>query len=166
MRQSPTYSVGSRFPLANREQVRQYLDPNNYKTGVYKYQFLDLSAPAGISEEELRAFLQNKGIFAGKEKVFINAAAKYNINVIYLVAHACLETGNGTSQFATGIEINGKKVYNMFGISVFDNDEQAGVEFALKNGWTTPEAAIEGARNSFQMTISTILTINRILFIR
>ena len=70
---------------ASRDQVRRYIDPDNYKTGIYKYQFLDLSAPAGVSEEELRVFLQDKGIFAGKEKVFINAATKYNIRVCFKI---------------------------------------------------------------------------------
>ena len=68
-----------------------------------------------------------------------------NISEIYLVAHACLETGNGTSQLATGVEVNGVTVYNMFGIAAYDNSAlSSGSQKAYKEGWITPAAAIMG----------------------
>jgi len=76
-----------------------------------------------------------------------------NVNEIYLLAHALLETGNGTSQLANGVlvdKVDGKSVeprivYNMFGIGAYDGAAlKAGSEYAYKQGWFTPEAAIEG----------------------
>ena len=60
-----------------------------------------------------------------------------------------LETGNGTSKLANGIEVTGadgkKKVYNMFGIKAFDQDpNKYGSEFAYEQKWFTPEDAIIG----------------------
>jgi beta-N-acetylglucosaminidase len=145
MRQSPQISEGSGWINANRDQVKRYLDPNNYKDGVNKYQFLDLSASAGVSVEDMRGFLTGKGILAGRESVFLNAAKKYSVSEVYLAAHAALETGNGSSPLATGLEVKGVKVYNMYGIGAYDDDPNGeGAHFAYKMGWTTPEAAIEG----------------------
>ena len=56
----------------------------------------------------------------GMGAAFIEAAKEYNVSEVYLVAHACLESGNGTSQLATGVEVNGTTVYNLFGIGAYD----------------------------------------------
>src|SRR5699024_6656123 len=69
-------------------------------------QFLSLSRPSGISVQDLNKELKGKGILEGKGKAFIEASQKYNINEIYLVSHALLETGNGTSKLATGVKVN------------------------------------------------------------
>ena len=64
------------------------------------------------------------------------------------MAHACLETGNGTSRLSIGNSYNGKVVYNMYGIGAVDsNPVQKGTEYAYNQGWVSPEAAIvEGAK--------------------
>src|SRR5690606_3135838 len=105
------------------------------------------------------------GILAGKAQTFVDAAKKYQINEVYLIAHALLETGNGKSDLANGIEVgidkngqytivtssnrknlsNIKKVYNMFGIAAVDNNPNVrGAKKAHQENWTTPEKAIEG----------------------
>ena len=130
---------------ASLEETKEYLDPNQFSAGAYKYQFLDLSHYSGVSEDALNEYLENKGILRGQAAAFIEAAKTYNVNEIYLVAHACLETGNGTSQLATGVEVNGEIVYNMFGIAAYDNSAlSSGSQKAYKEGWTSPEAAIIG----------------------
>lgn len=145
MKKSPKIYKNGKWVDATREEVRQYLDPANYDEGVYMYQFLDLSASAGISEEDMAKFLEGKGILEGKAKVFLEAAQKYNVSEVYLAAHSALETGNGKSVLANGVEVNGVTVYNMFGIGAYDSDPiGAGAQFAYKMGWTTPEKAIEG----------------------
>jgi len=69
----------------------------------------------------------------------------YNVNEVYLIAHALLETGKGTSQLATGVKVNGKTVYNMYGIGAYDGTALAsGAQHAYNAGWFTPEAAIIG----------------------
>ena len=130
---------------ASASEIQQYFIPSEENIKKYKYQFLNLASPAGISEADAKAYLSDKGILKGKEAVFIEAAKKNNVNEIYLMAHACLETGNGTSKLATGVNYKGTVVYNMFGINAIDSDPIGqGAAYAYKMGWTTPEKAILG----------------------
>ena len=56
-----------------------------------------------------------------------------------------LETGNGTSALARGIEVNGTTVYNVFGIGAYDNSAvYSGSQKAYREGWTSVGAAIKG----------------------
>ena len=117
------------------------------------YQFLVLSGTSGISVKDLNNALVGKGILEGRGQAFIDAGKQHNVNELYLLSHALLETGNGKSKLATGIlvdKVDGKAVtpkvvYNMFGIGAFDSDPlRLGSERAYKEGWFTPEAAIVG----------------------
>ncbi len=107
----------------------------------------------GVTPQDLNNMLKGKGILEGKGETFLKAAKKSNINPIYLVSHALLETGNGTSKLATGVlisSVNGKavtpkKTYNMFGVRAVDSNAlKCGSEYAYKKGWFTPEEAIIG----------------------
>ncbi|MGN0181099.1 MAG: N-acetylglucosaminidase [Candidatus Ornithomonoglobus sp.] len=130
---------------ATTEEVRRHLDPNQFCSGAYKYQFMDLSHCNGISEAELAKFLEDKGTLSGQAATFIEAAREYNVSEMYLVAHACLETGYGTSTLASGVEVNGTKVYNMFGIAAYDGSVvSSGSKKAYQEGWTSPAEAIRG----------------------
>jgi beta-N-acetylglucosaminidase len=121
------------------------MNPNEFYSGAYKYQFLDLSQSNGVSAEILNDFLEDKGILRGQGEAFIKAAETYGMSEVYLVAHACLESGNGTSQLATGVDYNGETVYNMFGIGAYDSSALAsGSQRAYELGWTSVEAAILG----------------------
>jgi beta-N-acetylglucosaminidase len=68
------------------------------------FQFLLLSGSAGSTAGDLNTILQGKGILSGRGAVFLEAARNNNINEIFLVSLALHETGNGTSELATGIE--------------------------------------------------------------
>ena len=46
--------------------------------------------------------LEGKGVLEGQGASFSQAAKKYGINEIYLISHALIETGNGTSDLAKG----------------------------------------------------------------
>lgn len=142
---TPKYHDGMSLKVADKERTKRYLDPNEFFRGAYKYQFMDLSHYNGISRDKLAKFLEGKGILSGKADMFIAAARQYNISELYLVAHACLETGYGTSKLATGVDYNGVRVYNMFGIGAYDSDAVAtGSKMAYQKGWTSPDAAILG----------------------
>ena len=142
---APTYNDGSGQKPADKERIKMYLDPNEFSSGAYKYQFMDLSKPSGISRASLAAFLDGKGILSGKADAFLAAARTYNVNELYLVAHCCVETGYGSSTLANGVLVNGQRVYNMFGIGAYDyNAIGTGSQRAYREGWTTPEAAITG----------------------
>ncbi len=131
--------------LAQPSEVARYVNPENYCEGTAKYQFLDLSVPNNMTADELNTYLKNKGILSGMGQTFIDAANEYGVSEAYLVAHSCLETGNGKSRLAMGVEFNGCTVYNMFGIGAYDgNALMGGASYAYSQGWTTPEAAIKG----------------------
>ncbi|MCB7142215.1 N-acetylglucosaminidase [Bacillus velezensis] len=132
---------------ASSDEVGQYVNPAHFaQDSKYYFQFLKLSQTAGLNASELnQKVLVNKGILTGKGQAFITAAGKYSINEVYLISHALLETGNGTSELANGIMYNGKKVYNMYGIGAYDsNPNYYGAQYAYNQGWFTPEAAIIG----------------------
>lgn len=137
---------------ASSNQIKYYLDPDNFLDGYGKYQFLKLNYSDGITADSLNTFLQDKGIFKDCGQTFIDAAKDNNISVSYLVSHAMLETGNGTSILANGGTkdsngnyIYGKPVYNFFGIGAVDSDPNgAGTKKAYDEGWFTIKDGIEG----------------------
>lgn len=134
---------------AERSDVEYYVNPNNFiNNSTAMFMFLVLSKPANVSVYDMNNLLKGKGILDGMGEAFITASKKYSINEIYLVSHALLETGNGTSQLANGVKYEGKTVYNMYGIGAYDASPiESGAKYAYEQGWFTPETAIiEGAK--------------------
>lgn len=147
MLQNPAPKIwrSGRMVSASETETAEYMNPSSYYTDAYKYQFLDLSMPNNVSAEALDAYLADKGVLRGMGSVFIEAARDYNVSEVYLAAHACLESGNGTSQLACGVEVNGTTVYNLFGINAYDaNPLGGGSSKAYNEGWTSVESAIRG----------------------
>ncbi len=130
---------------ADRYSVEQYLNPENLTAGYDKYQFIDLGLSNDVSAQALDAYLNGKGVLSGMGGTFKDAAERNDISEVYLVIHACLETGNGASALANGIDHDGETVYNMFGIGASDAyPEEEGARFAYEQGWTSVEDAIYG----------------------
>ncbi|RTX87103.1 hypothetical protein CD129_08725 [Mammaliicoccus fleurettii] len=140
---------------ATRAEVKDAMDTSKYVNDpVQKYQFLDLNKSQNISPSKLNELLRGKGILENQGNAFSQASKAVGINEIYLISHALLETGNGTSQLANGgnIDKNGKvdlnsktKYYNMFGVGAIDkNALYGGIKYAQQAGWNTPEKAIFG----------------------
>ncbi|WP_106496178.1 SH3 domain-containing protein [Lentibacillus sp. Marseille-P4043] len=140
---------------ASRELIKYYANPNNFSKGSPEFfQFLLLSYTPGLNADEInKKVLNGKGSLEGKAKTFIEAGKKFNVNPLYLMAHALHETGNGTSKLSTGYsvsKVDGKKVtekktYNMYGIKAYDSCPlQCGSEHAYKQKWFTVDAAITG----------------------
>ena len=141
---SPTIFTTDAYP-AYREDVEYYIEPSALLNDSEKYQFLDLSESNGVSADVLDNYLKGKGVLDGMGKVFADAADAYGLSEVYLAVHACLESGNGTSALASGVEINGEVVYNMFGIGAVDSAPLAGgAQYAYDNGWVSVEDAIFG----------------------
>lgn len=141
---APTIFTANAYE-ADRYDVEFYIDPAELVNGAEKYQFLDLSVNNGVSADALDAYLNGKGVLDGMGSVFLSAAREYGISEVYLAVHACLESGNGMSQLANGVEYNGEIVYNMFGIGAIDAAPVSlGARYACENGWTSVESAIEG----------------------
>ncbi|MEN2767348.1 S-layer homology domain-containing protein [Ornithinibacillus xuwenensis] len=146
---------GSGIYLASQELVSYYTNPSNFATSSSDFlQFLTLSQSSGLSVEELNnKVLKGKGSLEGQGQAFIDASTQYNVNEVYLIAHALHETGNGTSALASGYlvsQVDGKsvppkKTYNMYGIKAYDSNAlKMGSEHAYKEGWFTPRDAIIG----------------------
>lgn len=139
---------------ATDEEITRQVSPSSFaKTSREYFQFLDLSKGADLTASVLNKSLIGKGILAGRGQAFIDASRTHNVNEIYLLSHALIETGHGTSGLATGTLVSSvdgkavtpKTVYNMYGIGAIDgNAHVKGAERAYKEGWFTPEAAIIG----------------------
>lgn len=141
---SPTVFTDAVYP-AQRENVMQYVNPENLVSGYEKYQFMNLGASNDIDVQTLDSYLSGKGVLDGQGAAFKSAAEANNISEVYLVIHSCLESGNGTSELASGIDYNGTTVYNLFGIGAVDSSPvESGARYAYEHGWTSIEKAIEG----------------------
>lgn len=152
---------------ASQAMIEYYVNPNNFRNHETNiYQFLVLSGSSGISAQKLNEkVLNNKGVLSNTADIFIQASKLHNTNDVYLISHALLETGNGTSKLATGIEVgldkenkptmvtdnnrsqlkNIKTTYNMFGIGAYDHcANECGAERAYTSGWFSVKDAILG----------------------
>lgn len=132
---------GSTVP-AEDEEIRNAMDISRSSTD---YQFLRLGETVELSAEELNETLEGRGILEGHGETFLNAQQQYGLNALYLISHAQVETGNGNSELAQGIEVDGTTYYNFFGIGAFDQQTVSeGSSYAARSDWTSPEAAIMG----------------------
>src|SRR5699024_9584908 len=137
-----------------------------------KFQHLRLDTLAGATAKQLNGMLKGKGVLDNQGQAFINGAKQGKVNEAYLISHSLLETGNGTSKLAKGIEVGKnksgkptvvtdsnrgnltsiKKVYNMYDIVAVDsNPNKAGVMRDYEAGSTTRKKASEaGAKRVAQ----------------
>lgn len=151
---------------AAKKDVMYYLNPKNFlEDEKQRFQFLDLSKNSNSSVATLNSALKGYGILEGQGQAFIDAGKEHGLNDIYLISHALLETGNGTSELAKGVKVgknaSGKPtlvtkgnqsklkdikiVYNMYGIQAYDNCAlECGAKHAYTKKWFTPELAIIG----------------------
>ncbi len=130
---------------AQRAEIMDFADPEKIASGYEKYQFMNLGVSNNVDAKTLDAYLEGKGVLSGHGSDFKAAAEKYNLSEVYLVIHACLESGNGTSRLASGTEYNGETVYNLFGIGAVDASPiEGGTEYAYREGWVSVEDAIYG----------------------
>lgn len=144
MEASPT-TFTNEVLSADADSVEQFVNPENLVLGYDKYQFMDLGMSNKVDADTLGMYLNGKGVLSGMGGEFKSAADENNISEVYLVIHACLESGNGTSDLACGVEYNGVTVYNLFGIGAVDNDPVGGgAKYAYEQGWTSVEKAIDG----------------------
>lgn len=96
-----------------------------------KYQFLDLSKYQGIDENRIKRMLFDRPMLLKHTDAFISAAKEKHVNEVYLISHALLETGSVKSELANGVEIDGKKYYNFYGVGALDSDPiKTGSEYA------------------------------------
>ena len=156
------YNKAPNGSKATRSQIEEMLNPSKIlsSSSYGKLQFLRIDRyTEGITASELNQFLNSNvsstNVFYNKGQQFIDAAKKYNIDVMYFVAHSMWETNYGKSTLAKGQILTSYKgkplsspvtVYNFFGIGAFDGSANlSGAETAYLNGWTTVDATIDGS---------------------
>lgn len=141
------------------EQIRNALDPKNNELTV----FADLRTTSGLTASQIDAYIDSvpkarTGMLHGQGAAFIEAEGTYHVNAAYLVAHAILETGWGTSDLARGFDYDGSygvgdankkypagRYYNFFGIGAYDSSPiSGGRSKAVQEGWNSPRAAVLG----------------------
>ena len=152
------------FVTPSKADLEYYLNPKNFTNsdkGMMQFLRLD-TYKGGITESELNSYLNSlpkvngkNTVFYNQGKAFINAAQKYDIDLVYLVSHAMWETGYGKSVLAQGQTITSYKgkpldkpvtVYNFFGIGAIDKSANvSGAEASYSNGWTSIEKTIYGS---------------------
>mgnify|MGYP001041038033 CR=1 FL=1 len=126
---------------ADENQIREYMKTDK---DHYPLQHLDLREKVDADTETINEMLDGKGILENRGEAFLEAQNTHDINVLYLISHAQLETGNGESELAQGVESD-QTYYNFFGIGAFDKQAvEAGSSHAEQEEWTSPEAAIMG----------------------
>ncbi|HCY8933425.1 TPA: N-acetylglucosaminidase [Staphylococcus aureus] len=137
-----TKEEDGKFVEANNNEIAKVMTIS-HKDNDMKY--MDITEKVPMSESEVNQLLKGKGILENRGKVFLEAQEKYEVNVIYLVSHALVETGNGKSELAKGIKVGKKRYYNFFGIGAFDSSAvRSGKSYAEKEQWTSPDKAIIG----------------------
>ncbi|AVP37353.1 autolysin [Staphylococcus felis] len=131
---------------ASDSEIKEAMDSSKFMDNQgQKYQFLDLSKYQGIDKNRIKRMLYDHPTLLSHTDDFVNAAKDKQVNEVYLISHALLETGSVMSELSNGVEIDGKKYYNFYGVGALDRDPiQTGAEYAKKKGWDTPEKAIEG----------------------
>ena len=150
---------GTGMPNYTEEQALQCIDPSNFYFGnaeYYQFAVLSDGYSGAVTAEELDAFINSMvgaseasyGVtskFRGAGKYFIEAAKKWQVNEVYLLCHAALESAWGCSPFAQGTISGYNGYYNFFGISCYDTNPTVGAAYAKSQGWDTVEKAINGA---------------------
>lgn len=149
--------------MANYNKLEESIvDPKPLETDESgKYEFMSLKWVEGIKADELAEMLVGKGVLEGHAQDFLDAARACDINPVYLVAHARLESGNGTSQLSCGVYVKAGSYkdsnkhsynieksavyYNLFGIRAYDaNPVHDGSIYAASQKWDSVAAAIRG----------------------
>ncbi len=105
-----TKEEDGKFVEANNNEIAKAMTIS-HKDNDMKY--MDITEKVPMSESEVNQLLKGKGILENRGKVFLEAQEKYEVNVIYLVSHALVETGNGKSELAKGIK-DGKNAITTF----------------------------------------------------
>ncbi len=143
----------------SKDQILAYIDPTRFSYGDSKfYQFAILSdGYSGITAKQMDDFIARQCAYQEKKygttsklrgmgSSFVTAAQTYGINEVYLLCHAALESAWGCSTLAQGKVSGYENYFNFYGIGAHDLDPQnSGAALAKKEGWNTPQKAIEGA---------------------
>lgn len=155
LKKGATGDGGGDHDPTNVTEIAEYLNPQNYINDKYKYQYFNINASNGLTVDQVKAILKDHNAeqeLIDNADAYIEAAKKYGISEVYLVAHSGLESGWGSSKLASGKmkgPSTGRPIYNLYGIAAYnsDNDRLKARKYSEDNGWfTTRDGIIGGAK--------------------
>ncbi|WP_139652796.1 cell wall-binding repeat-containing protein [Raoultibacter phocaeensis] len=148
------------YGSSRKNELRSYLDPSGITSGDARfYQYADvgqgytgLFTAAQLDSyiaKMASAYWEGKTGYTSKLRgmgqAIIDAAQAYNINEVYLLSHAGIESAWGCSNLAQGKISGYSGYYNFFGIAAYDSNPGNGAAYAKSKGWNTPQKALMGA---------------------
>ena len=142
------YQIEKGWYNASAYVVAYFMDPRNFLSEDRVYMFEDLS----YRSEYQTAAAVDKIIGPTKlakygftTDIFMKAGKNNGVSPVFLAARVVQETG-GNSASVNGSKSGGTVVYNPFNIGAAGkNAVSKGLAYAKKQGWTTPEKAVNGA---------------------
>ena len=162
------YASVSQYHSYSRDEVLRYLNPSTWGYGedeYYQFAVLDDGYSGKVTTTQLNAFINStldrygydNSVLRDSGATIIAASQRSGMNEVYLMAHAILESGWGTSTLARGYYYNGTDLvggktypagtyYNLYGIGAYDSDPLWGGRYmAISQGWNSVENALTGA---------------------
>ncbi|MBR1413339.1 MAG: SH3 domain-containing protein [Bacilli bacterium] len=144
---------------ASKTAVAKYLDPRNWLTEKYMFQFEYLqydSSVSGYYPTGAQSIIKNSDFYAVHQNLHntINDAGRdSDVSPIFLANRMLQELGNGTSErnLYSGTYAGYEGYYNFFNYGVNDTcattygAAYCGLTYAKNNGWNSPYNAIKGA---------------------
>lgn len=142
------------------EDVLLTLDPEKcayWGQKYYQYAILSDGYSGNVTADELNQLIASKVTYQESRygvrsnlretgQYFIDAAKKYDVNEVYLLAHAAIESAWGCSSLSQGTVSGYNGYYNFYGIGAYDVDPaNGGAALAKQKGWNSTEKAILGA---------------------
>jgi len=146
------------WAYATKKGIRYYMDPRNFLTQKYIFQFEQLTYNSNIhTVDVIQNFLSNtfmKGKIPGDSQNRTYAQAFYTIGIgrkispTHLAARVYQEQGKGTSPLISG----DSGYYNYFNVGATGkNDAEVisnGLAYAKKQGWNTRYKSLEGGADT------------------
>ena len=128
----------------------QYINPLNYLTEDKIFAFLNIDTydTTCWNDEGVAAIWVNEKAITKEEAVaYFGAASKsLKMNAYYIACRAALESGYGTSKYASGKMAGYEGYYNFYGIRCYDNNPDQGMEYAKERNWNSLfRSIVEGA---------------------
>lgn len=144
------------WAYASEDTLKYYLDPRNWLTDNYMFQFELLTYNESYhTEAALQSFLNNtfmKGVMPGLNLTYAHAiwaiGAELKVSPFHLASRIYQEQGAGTSPLISGDYPGYIGYYNYFNISASGTTTTAVIESGLNKakqaGWTDPYKSIYG----------------------
>ncbi len=130
-------------------QAQTLVDPTYYLNEDKIFAFLDIDSYNNFwNNEGIGAIWVNeKAILKADAVNYFNAASKsLMMNPYYIACRAALESGYGTSKYASGTMSGYVGYYNFYGIQCYDSNPDQGMTYAKTRNWNSLfRSIVEGA---------------------